>query len=538
METLRRFAAILVADLRERTRATRFWVILAIVGAATWMCFPAVDSGKIAVGIDDARGLYSSAWSGLTLALMYSTMLAWLGFYLVRGTLVRDFDTRVWQLLVATPMTRPGYLLAKWASHMTVFSLVLLIGLGVGMVAQWVRAEDRHFDLVEMFTPVLVLTLPALSLTAFFAIVFDMVPALRRTGGNVLYFFVWLLLFAALAISMNPEAPGWARTTALSDPSGITLVQRELRETLPVIAPGLDASNISVGLNMVDGPIRTFRWTQRSFDGAVLAGRMLWVLLSLIGTALLAPFLDAAARHTSTGDLASQRPGRRLRWLDKVLRHLESRPRGLLLASELRLALRQRRGWWWATLAVCWVAQCVAPVDAMAAAAIVAWMISVDLFGRSLLRERETRTSDLVMTAPRAAAQLLFARTSATLVLVLFSVLPALLRLALTAPASAATLLLIATNVALLGLALAALCRSSRPYELGMVMMAYMGVQGMGPLSLTAASSQMLVAHLLLAPVCLALLALCGPPVERHDGWTFPPARRPRPPSSPACAKS
>jgi len=52
METLRRFNAIVLADLRERTRALRFWVILAVMAALTWTCFPARESGNIAVSIE------------------------------------------------------------------------------------------------------------------------------------------------------------------------------------------------------------------------------------------------------------------------------------------------------------------------------------------------------------------------------------------------------------------------------------------------------------------------------------------------------
>lgn len=218
MEVIRRFAAIAVADLRERTRATRFWVILGIVAFASWWCFPAPGSPWMTVSVDGWRGAYSSAWVGMTLALVYSTIMAWLGFYLVRGSLVRDFDTRVWQLLVATPMTRAGYLLAKWTSHMVVFALVIGVGLGIGLLAQFVRAEDRAIDLVQLVLPVLLLTMPAVALTAFFAILFDMLPWLRRTAGNVIYFFVWIFLFSSFAMTMDPATSEWARTTWFSDP--------------------------------------------------------------------------------------------------------------------------------------------------------------------------------------------------------------------------------------------------------------------------------------------------------------------------------
>src|SRR5688572_6126 len=312
MEVIRRFAAITVADLRERTRALRFWVILGIVAIASWWCFPPPGADWMTVSVDGARGAYSSAWVGMTLALVYSTIMAWLGFYLVRGSLVRDFDTRVWQLLVATPMTRAGYLLAKWTSHMVVFALVMAIGLGVGLVAQWVRAEDRSLDLLQLVLPVIVLTMPAVALTAFFAIVFDMVPWLRRAGGNVLYFFVWIAMFSTFASNIDPSTSEWARTTWFSDPSGVTLVQRDFLETIPALAPGLDPNSVSIGINVTEGSARTFAWKSWSIGAADLGGRLLWVLLTMLATALLAPVLDMAARRTSASSSAPT--GWRMRW--------------------------------------------------------------------------------------------------------------------------------------------------------------------------------------------------------------------------------
>ncbi|MEO6138418.1 MAG: ABC-2 transporter permease [Luteimonas sp.] len=345
MEALRRVFAIMLADLRERTRTQRFWVVLGLVGIATWLCFPAIDSGQLAVSIDDARGHYSSAWTGISLGLFYSTLLAWLGFYLVRGTVLRDFDTRVWQLLVATPMTRAGYLIAKWASHMAVFCCVIVVGLAVGVIAQVVRGEDRTFDLIELVKPVLVITLPALSLTAFFAIVFDMVPMLRRTGGNVLYFFVWLLVFAGLTQAFD-QGTHAANAQTMSDPAGFTLASHSFAQALGHQVPKLDFTKVSVTLGAgelggIKGRPRLFEWTSWHVESAALVGRMFWLVLGMFLSAGLAPFLDRAAARTET-TLTAGRAGRKLRWLDWLLRPLEHGAIGSLVAAELRLALRSR----------------------------------------------------------------------------------------------------------------------------------------------------------------------------------------------------
>jgi hypothetical protein len=488
MEALRRIFAILLADLRERTRTPRFWIVLGVVGVATWFCFPAIDSGQLAISVDDARGRYSSAWTGMSLGLFYSTMLAWLGFYLVRGTVLRDFDTRVWQLLVATPMTRSGYLVAKWGSHMVVFSCVIGVGLVVGVLAQWVRGEDHSFDLVELVKPVLVLTLPALSLTAFFAIVFDMVPMLRRTGGNVLYFFVWLLVFAVLSENFDQGANA-ATPQMMSDPAGFSLASHSFAQALVHETPKLDFTKVSVSVGMADikGPPRLFEWTTWQVEGGALVGRLFWLALGLFGSAALAPFLDRAAARTGAVS-APDGSGRRLRWLDRVLRPLEHGALGTLMAAELRLALRRRSLLWWGAMLIAGVVQLAAPLPNAAIAAVVAWMLGIDVHARALLRESETRTAGLVFTAPDAARRLSLARLGSALLLSLFAIAPLLLRSMSTSAGITGALLLVGATIAALGLAGGALFRSPRPYELAMAVLAYVGVQGSGPLAVGALS--------------------------------------------------
>lgn len=517
MEALRRFAAIVLADLRERSRSTRFWVVLGLVGLATWACFPGIESGRFAVGFDaDTRAAYSSAWVGLVLGLMYSTMLSLIGFYLVRGTLVRDFDTRVWQLLVATPMTRAGYLLAKWTSHMAVFGLIMLVGLAVGVAVQWVRAEDRAFDLFELLKPVVVIALPALAFSAFFAVLFDLVPWLRRTAGNVLFFFVWTFVFVAMGAMLDPHKVASARDTWLSDPSGIVMVMRDFATQLAHSAPWVKVNDINIGMSNHVATLHLFQWRAWPMHARDLAGRGLWVLLSVLGLIALAPMLDwAAARTRSAASAQGANPGRRLAWLDRVLRPLESTRIGRLLAAELKLVLRQRRLWWWLALAIAWGAQLSGVRAAVGIGVIGAWLVSVDVFARAVLRERETGTGPLLFVAAGAARNLLLARIGVAVVLAVLAVAPALLHLSASDPVAASALLLGAANVAFAGLALGMACRNPRPYELLLVVLAYAGVQAQGPLSMVVNARGLLPLHALALPLLVAAVVVLWPRFAR-----------------------
>ena len=75
-------------------------------------------------------------------------------------------------------------------------------------------------------------------------------------------------------------------------------------------------------------------------------------------------------------------------------------PWPLPLAAELRLALRRRSLLWWGVLPVAGFVQLGGPLANAAIAAVVAWMLGIDVHARALLRESETRTAGLVFTAP------------------------------------------------------------------------------------------------------------------------------------------
>ncbi len=506
MSGARAVAAILATDLRQRLRTPRFWFLIAGLAALMWWCFPAVDRDYLTVSVGEGmRGRYSSAWIGMVSALMYSSTLSLAGFYLVRGTVVRDLETRTWQLLVATTMSRGGYLLAKWLSHMVVFALLIGAGLAVGLVAQVLRAEDLRIDLLELVKPVLVLTLPSLALTAAFAVWFDLVPWLRRSAGNLLFFVVWVMLLT-FGVSQAEQAPGAALPWP-GDPHGLLVAEYDLSHAWPGVDAGKELG-LSVGSQALEGKAPVLLdWTHWQLSAATLQGRAAWLGLALVLLALAVPFLDRFAAHV--GNLRKAHgDGARLRWLDAALSPLQRGSFGTLLAAELRLALRPRRAWWWLALLVTLGVQAFAPEKAMAVAIIVAWVLAMDLFARLVLREHETHTTALVFTAPGMRARLLQVRAIVAVGLAWLLVLPALLRLAAVHPQAAVATLVVGVSLASWGMATGVLFRNGRMFELALLALAYIGVQGGLLLNVAVAPMETLRWHLLGLPLALAILAI------------------------------
>lgn len=473
MAALQRFLALLVADLRERSRGPRFWVVLGAMMVLAWWCFPSpTSSHRIFTVTRGARADYSSAWVGLVLAMAFNFVLNLVGFYLVRGTLVRDIETRVWQLLVATPMTRGGFLLAKWASHMAVFALITLLSLGVGIAVQFVRAEDRAFDLLELVKPALLVSVPGFAITSMLAVWFDLLPWLRRTAGNVAFFVLWVTLLSLSVARM--ETPGSVfRTGWISDPAGLVLVARDLQRVRSQQTGKLQPYGFSLGSPNHDMP-PNFAWKTWQVRPMDAVGRALWLVLAVLGVLAAAPLLDWAAAR-GAGARERSRAGRRMRWLDRVLAPLSRRPLGILVAAELKAALRDRRAWWWLLVLLSFGLQAFAAPKAMAIGLLLAWALPIDLLARGGLQELTHRTGALVFTARGIVARLLGARFLVGFGLLLALSTPALLRLPF---AGELALLAIAASLASWGLALGALTRNPRAFELLLAAALYGALQG------------------------------------------------------------
>ena len=504
VSALRAGAALLRADLRQRMRTPRFWLLVAGFAALMWWCFPPASADFLTVSVaSGTRGRYSSAWIGMVIALMYSATLSLVGFYLVRGTVTRDLETRVWQLLVVTTMSRSAYLFAKWLSHLAVFLVLMSAGLVVGLVAQWVRAEDLHFDLFELVKPVLLLTLPSLAITAALAVWFDLVPWLRRSAGNVLFYMLWVASLA-IGVSQANHAPG-APLPWPGDPQGLLVAEHELAKSWVTID---EARGLSIGARMLEGkPPVLLDWDRWEADQAVVRVRGFWAALGGCLLLLAVPVLDRFAGHVSKRT-ESKGAGARLRWLDAVLVPLRRTPTGSLVAAELQLALRPRRAWWWLAMLATLVIQAVAPDKAMAVAIIVGWMLLLDVFARLILREHETRTSALVFSAAGVRGRLLAVRVLVAVGLAWAVTLPGLLRLAVIHPLAALAALFAGASLAIWGLACGALVRNARLFEVLALSLAYVGVQGGMLLNVLAAPADTLRWHALALPLAMAILWL------------------------------
>ena len=208
MRTIRLLYHMARADLFERLRRYSFLITLGLVVFLGYQ----VNIGNAALYLNQYRGIFNSAWVGSMLTVVGTFFLGWFGFYLVKGSITRDYETGVGQIIATTPIHRAQYMLGKWLSNLTVLMLMMSLLAGAGMIMQLFQREDPHLDLWALLSPFLLVGLPAMALVAAFATLFDTIRWLRGGLGNVLYFFLFtftpFLAFENVAIPAALEPLG------------------------------------------------------------------------------------------------------------------------------------------------------------------------------------------------------------------------------------------------------------------------------------------------------------------------------------------
>jgi hypothetical protein len=466
--------AVAVADVKDRARRPVFAVALVAAAALGYFAAPPASAGYTLVKVGAFRGVYDSAYLGVMFAMIGALWLSWIGFYLVRGSLSRDSDGGVGQLLAPTPLRTPAYLAGKFLAN-----AVLLTALGVTLtvaapVVQLARAEARPVNLVELWLPFALLCLPVLLIAAAGALLFDAVRPLRGGLGNI----VWLFAFGGLFL-------GWFTR-------GFAAITDTMRADVAAQHPGA-GSEFSVGFTGEDAGLGTFAWSGLDRTGGLLALPAVYALVALV--AALAPSLwfgrfDPDRRTPRMREPASvgtsappASPGVPAAYpLAPVARRARS-----LAAGELRVLLARQPAWWWIGLPVLAAAGLVLPVAFAGMALLAAWVWPILTWSRLGTAAHDNGVDALLAAAPARCRRLLSAWAAGVLV-ALLSGIGALIRLCVGGD-GAAVLAWVggALLIPALAIALGTASRSPRPFQVVWAILWYLQLNGVAAADVTGA---------------------------------------------------
>jgi len=526
MSALRTLIHLTRADFLERARRYSFLVTLGLTIFAAYLYLPPASADYLTLGLGNYRGAYNSAWVGGAVAVLCSALLSLPAFYLVKNAIERDERTRVGQIIATTPLHKSLYTLGKAFSNFAF--LVVMVGtiaLSAGAM-QWIRGEVVRLDLWALLSPFLFCVLPSMALIAALAVLFETLPWLRGTLGNVVYFGLWLVLLIVSAASMpSPQQVG----KPANDLWGIQVILSSMIRDTAAAFPGYQGS-VAIGATTLQAPLRTFPWSGVHWTAEILLGRLLWLgvapAIALLAALFFRRFDPAPQKPKRVQDTALENgsplesalptpapapvhltplmPGRRVFY-----------PARILLA-ELRLSFKGMRWWWFVLLAGLNVAGLLVPTRPAQQYLLAAvWILPLPLWSALGTREKRHNTAQLIFSAPHPLGRQFPLVWLAGLAVALVAGAGVALNLALTG--NWLHLLAWGTGalfIPTLALALGAWSGSSKLFEVVYMLWWYAGpVNGVESLDFMGAGSTLPLSRVLvygLLTILLLALALIG----------------------------
>src|SRR5512145_473834 len=220
------------ADFLERVRRYSFLVMLGLVVLLGYQ----TAVGNVRLQLGQYRGEFNLAWIAGMMSLIATFFLGWFGFYLVKGSVARDRETGVGQIMATTPMSRPFYMLGKWLSNFVVLMTMIVILVIFGFVIQLISGESAQVDLNTYLPPFVFIVTPLMAMVAAVAVLFESIPFLASGFGNIVYFFAFV---AMLPFIMERDI---INTNPAIEPMGLALLKADMTEEVLKVFPDYDGS--------------------------------------------------------------------------------------------------------------------------------------------------------------------------------------------------------------------------------------------------------------------------------------------------------
>lgn len=339
------------ADFLERVRRYSFLVMLGLVIFLGYQ----TAIGNMALELGQYRGEFNSAWVGAMMSLIGTFFIGWFGFYMVKGSVARDRETGVGQIMATTPLTRPLYLIGKWLSNFLVLIAMVAILALAGIVIQLLQGENTQINLLAFLDPFFFIVMPLMALVAATAVLFESIPFLQGGFGNIVYFFAFIM-FVPLFMENNA-----LKNYPAFEPMGLGLLASEMGKAVTAVHPDYDG-DFTLGGGVTGGATTTFIWNGIHWTPEFIFARFSLIVIALMLTFLAVPFFDRfdpsrtkprrVRMKSSASDFApvpastSQSfPTPHLTPLNKSVNRFSF---FTVLTAELKLLLKGQRWWWYA----------------------------------------------------------------------------------------------------------------------------------------------------------------------------------------------
>jgi hypothetical protein len=301
------------------------------------------------------RGIYNSTWMGWVATIAFISVVTLIGFYFVRNSIKRERELLIGEITASIGTKYWIFIFGKAFGNLLFLLLQMLIVIFITIIMQFVRGESYSLELIKLLTPFVILAVPVCFIVSVIAIIFEVIPILRNSFGNVAYFFVWSGICVA---SLGGEK------SYLSDVFGMNTTSKVILEQIKNNFDEFkDINDFSLGTNgALHDNIKTFVMDKVNIDMNVLIGRFFWIAIGILILFLTSIFFRRTSLIRTKVNLKMSKvidtkqkeynSAKRI-VLSEIFENKTYSNKLTIICSELKLMFATCNLWWYVSIIIC-----------------------------------------------------------------------------------------------------------------------------------------------------------------------------------------
>ena len=424
---MRRIFTLAKYDYLQRVRSYRFLIIFCASLAFAYTLIPAPGDTYSTVRIGEYLGNYNSAWIGYVTAIMASTFVSLIGYYLINNSVKVDQDTKVGQIVAATRISNFRYLLAKFLGNFLILLTIVILIFLVGIVLFFMYGSGYPFQITEFLTAYILIPIPTIVLISALAVVLEVFLAGRSALQNVAYFF----LFAIMLVQGS-------RLAVNVDPFGVGFPTSEMESQVAKITTDSKKQQLNIGFIIGQKPIeKRFDFNGVPVSPLYITFRLLWPLFGILLIYVASRFFHrfevkerlVVLKKTKSEPSESEKSLSEDLDLTSIPKLQKSMSIFPVFKTELLMMIRRGNRWLWGLNIIGMVLLAVLPLEAAHKIVLpILWFLQVHRWADLVTKEKNHQMHFFIFSSFKPAERLLTAQWLAAVALAIGLVLPLIIR--------------------------------------------------------------------------------------------------------------
>ncbi|MDF1695514.1 MAG: hypothetical protein P1U56_06765 [Saprospiraceae bacterium] len=458
-----RFYHIVKGNYLQYARSYSFLLTVAGSLFIAFGIIPSPEANYVTMKFGNFTGAYNSAWIGMVSALLASILLSMFGYFLISGSIKRDIDSRIGQIIGTTRVTNYTYILTKIICNFLILLSILGIIFVVSIILFFLYSNGYPFELSQFILPYIFIAVPTLFIVASAAVFLEVLFPNYR----ILQYGVYLVLFFTLLFSSTVD-----ESTFSTDVLGVQFPTQHLSEQ---IAQKFPDQNVALTVGLVAGKISAENKVPiepLSFPTWFFISRMFWIIFALvlgyIASKLFHRFdtKERKGRSKTTSEIPLvKKAGFQLKNMSHETEFTTSLTP--LIKAEVVLMMRKNNRWVWALTLIGMIAMgFVSSTISHQFILPIVWFLQVAIWSDIVSKDYTLRTHYFTSSSYKPLSRLFVSRIVAGNLLALFIAFPLLIKVAMSGDFTAfINIILGALFIVLLAVFLGALTQSRKLFE-------------------------------------------------------------------------